>query len=60
LNSAFNAFVCRSGSMSGEQGDRSTHSPERNPHLVQAFRVANYHRGLVGDELVQAHPSDGL
>jgi hypothetical protein len=35
----------------GEQRDCCPQSPERHSHLVQGFRVAGEHHGLVGDEL---------
>src|SRR5262249_11129315 len=44
----------------GKQRDRRPETPKSDPHLVQSFGVAAERGGLIGDELVQARPGNGL
>src|SRR5262245_1360415 len=44
----------------GKQRDRRPQTPKSDPHLVQSLGVPAERGGLIGDELAQARPGNGL
>src|SRR5262244_2814955 len=60
LSSLFKASVCGSANISENSEIAARNRRSATPHLVQGFRVAAEHQGLISNEMMQARPGDDL